>query len=60
MAKQDIVRITCYGTTKEYDRQQAINKFLECMMMSEGSERDRYTNIYIALMAGDKIINGDR
>ena len=53
---KDIVKITCYGTTKEYERKDAITKFLECMCCSEGAERERYTNIYLKLLAGFKEI----
>lgn len=56
----DIVTITCYGSTEKMERKKATKFYLECMMMSEGAERDRYTNIYLDLLAGEKIINGDR
>ena len=46
MAKMtDKVKVTCYGTTKEYTRGQALKEFREAMRCSEGSERDRYCNI---------------
>ena len=51
--KLDAVKITCYGETKIWDdRQEAIKEFLEGMACCEGSERDRYTNIYMQLIAG--------
>lgn len=51
--KLDAVKITCYGQTKVWDdRQEAIREFLEGMACCEGSERDRYTNIYMQLIAG--------
>ena len=51
--KLDAVKITCYGQTKVWDdRQEAIKEFLEGMACCEGSERDRYTNIYMQLIAG--------
>lgn len=56
---EDIVTITCYGRTKTYTRKEATKKFLEGMMMCEGAERDRYTNIYLDLLDGKKNINGD-
>lgn len=34
---KDIVTITCYGKTKDYERQEAITHFLQCMMCSEGA-----------------------
>jgi hypothetical protein len=54
---KDIVKVTCYGTTKEYERQDAIKKFLEGMMFCEGSERERYVNIYLGLMKGCKEVS---
>lgn len=51
--KLDAVKITCYGQTKVWDdRQEAIKEFLEGMACCEGSERDRYTNIYLQLIEG--------
>ena len=51
--KLDAVKITCYGQTKVWDdRQEAIKEFLEGMTCCEGSERDRYTNIYLQLIEG--------
>ena len=55
---EDLVTISCYGTTKTYTRQDAMDKFLEYMMMCEGAEKERYTNIYVALVCGDKNIVG--
>lgn len=52
--KNDIVTITCYGVTEKIKRQDAIEKYLEGMMCCDGSERERYTNIYIQLIAGNK------
>ena len=57
---EDLVSITCYGKTKTYKRKEAINKFLFFLTLCEGAERDRYTNIYVDLLAGEKFINGDR
>lgn len=54
---KDIVKVTCYGTTKEYERKEAIKRFLEGMMCSEGSERERYTNIYLGLLQGLKEVS---
>lgn len=54
MAKNDIVTIHCYGNTERLPRQKAIMKYFAGMCNSEGSERDRYTNIYIALINGEK------
>lgn len=54
MAK-DIVTITCYGETEQMERKDAIKLYLEGMMACEGSEQERYTNIYCQLMAGEKV-----
>ena len=51
--KLDSVKVTCYGTTKVWDnREDAIKEFHEGMMCCEGSERERYTNIYLQLIDG--------
>lgn len=43
----------CYGKVeKRDDRQEAKNHFLEAMMNSEGSERERYSNVYIGIIQG--------
>ena len=55
-AKQDKpVKVLCYGQVTEYPtRQEAIKEFLNGMYSSEGSERERYTNIYLDLVHTDK------
>ena len=48
-------KITCYRETKSYpesQRQKMMKYYLEGMACSDGSERDRYTNIYLDLAAG--------
>ena len=52
MAKTDLVKITCYGKTETMTRSKAKSFYLDCMMNSEGSERDRYVSIYTQLMRG--------
>ena len=53
MDLKDSVKITCYGVTKIWnDRQSAIKEFREGMMCCDGSERERYTNIYLQLISG--------
>ena len=52
----DKVTITCYGKTEVMERKDAINKYLEGMMCCEGSERDRYTNIYLVLISGASVV----
>lgn len=51
-----MIKITCYGTTKTYDESERENlkrKFIEGILWSEGSERDRYVNILIGLEDGE-------
>lgn len=48
------IKITCYGKTEYWDdREKAKAFYLECMMYSEGAERDRYVNIYTQLCLGN-------
>ena len=47
-----IVVVTCYGKTETLPRQQALDKYLEAMCGSEGSEHERYESIYFQLMFG--------
>lgn len=56
---EDPVQVTCYGQTKTWERKDAINFFLEGMMSSDGSERERYANIYCQLVAGYKIVSDE-
>lgn len=55
--KNDIVTITCYGQTEKMKRQEAIDFYLEGMMCCEGSEAERYSNIYFQLLEGKTIIH---
>ena len=48
----DLVKITCYGKTETKERKDAIAEYAEAMAWSDGSERDRYTNIFIGLISG--------
>lgn len=50
------VTITCYNKVEVLPRKQAINKYIEAMAASEGSEHERYETIYFQLIAGlDKV-----
>jgi hypothetical protein len=43
----------CYGKEQEFKNiEEAKAFFLECMMCSEGAERERYTEIYSQLEEG--------
>ena len=48
----DIVQVKCYNNTKEYKRSEALKSFKECIEWSEGSEQERYINIYLQLLNG--------
>lgn len=52
----DSVKVTCYGKEEIWDsRADAIKFYHEAMAACEGSEKDRYTNIYIQLLEGKTI-----
>ena len=51
----DIVEVITYGKSEKMKREDALAKFIEYMAGSEGSERDRYTNVYLDLIAGKSI-----
>ena len=51
--KLDSVTVITYGQKQIWDsRAEAIAFYLEGMMNCKGAERDRYTNIYLALISG--------
>ena len=47
------VTVTCYGRKETMTREQAIDKYFEGVCYCDGSERERYTNIYVKLMKGE-------
>lgn len=50
------VTTICYGKKQIWNnRNEAEDFYLDCMANSEGAERDRYVNIYIALKKGNEI-----
>lgn len=53
--KKDMVTIICYGREEKLEREVAKAKYLEAMLWCDGSERERYTNIYLALESGMKV-----
>ena len=54
--KLDSVIVITYRQKQIWDsRKEAIAFYLEGMASCEGTERDRYTNIYLALISGAKI-----
>ena len=47
------VTVVCYGKARYFiTREAAENEYLKAMAMSEGSERNRYTEIYLQLKEG--------
>ena len=56
----DKVTTICYGAAKEWDdRWDAIDFFTEGVMACDGSEKERYTNILLKLMAGEEVCSDD-
>lgn len=56
--KNDPVVVTCYGKTETWEsRANAMAFYMGAMAASEGSEFDRYKNIFDALVAGKKTCN---
>lgn len=54
LKEKDMVTITCYRTTDTMPRKEAIDFYLKAMQCSEGSEQNRYLNIYLQLLGGEK------
>ena len=49
----DKIVTVCYGKEETWESKKAAEQvFLRAMMVSDGSERERYTNIYIKLQMG--------
>ena len=49
----DDITTVCYGKKESWKtREEAEQFFLQAMMGTDGSERERYTNIYIKLQMG--------
>ena len=51
----DEVVIVCYGKTEKMSRRDAMIKYHEGMVCCDGSERERYTNIFLELLEGRKV-----
>ena len=56
----DKVKITCYGKTDVMERKDAMNYYRDCIDNSEGSERERYMNIFLGLLDGLTEVNDER
>lgn len=51
--KSGVVTTVCYGKEEQWDdRAEAARSFLNAMMNSEGSERERYSNVYFEIIQG--------
>ena len=57
--KKDIVTIICYGSAEHIERADAIRKYSECVMCSEGSEQSRYAKILAELLRGYRVCTDD-
>lgn len=52
----DVVKTICYGKERIWDKKEdAIEFFIDCMLNSEGSEKERYCNILSSLKADLKV-----
>lgn len=52
----DVVKTFCYGKERLWDKkEEAIEFFIDCMLNSEGSEKERYCNILSSLKANLKV-----
>lgn len=51
----NIVTIFCYGQVEQMKRDVAINKYYNAMVCSDGSEKERYCNIYTQLVEGKNV-----
>lgn len=52
----DVVKTICYGKERLWDKkEEAIEFFVDCMLNSEGSEKERYCNILSSLKANSKV-----
>lgn len=52
----DVVKTICYGKERLWDKkEEAIEFFVDCMLNSEGSEKERYCNILSSLKANSNV-----
>lgn len=52
--KKEIITVMCYDNEEIWgDRNEAIDFYLECMIFSDGAERERYRTIFEQLMTGN-------
>jgi len=55
----DKVKVTCYGKTKVWRRQEAMAFFLEGAIACDGAESERYLRIYGRLQAGMRVVTDE-
>ena len=54
------IKTLCYGKIKEFNStKEAKDFYLDCYYSSEGSERERYSNILMGILDGQKIAYDD-
>ena len=49
------VSILCYNEIETMTREEALDKYRECVEYSDGCERERYVNIFFQLLDGCSI-----
>ena len=55
-----MVKTICYGHEDVWeDRELAVKQFMEWACGSEGSERERYTNVLLKLMDGQEVCSDE-
>lgn len=55
------VKTICYGEEQVWEsRRAAMDYFFDAMMGSDGSEKQRYTNVYTKLLMGWEVCSDDR
>ena len=57
--KHDMVIVTCYNQDEYLPRKEAMAKYMDCMMHSEGAEHERYETIYFQLAAGQTEVSDE-
>lgn len=57
--KDDKITIILYGRKSIMSREEAKEEMIECMMNSEGCERDRYLNVYMQLLEGKTLCSDE-
>ena len=55
-----VIQTLCYGTLRKFDSlKKAKDFFLDCYTNSDGCEKERYANILIGLLDGNKFVYDD-